>query len=101
MSLFGHLLEARELWAVLADLGLDFATFLDLRLAPDLDDRSLWNHCQEDGWVLFNENRNQDGPDSLQATLVASWQEGDLPILTIANKARLERDREYAGRGRD
>jgi hypothetical protein len=68
---FGYLrqrLQALDLWSVLAASNLSFATFAEIHLAADIDDRSLWNHCQRDGWVLFTENRNDDGPDSLHAT---------------------------------
>ncbi len=51
---------------------------------------------QAEGWVLFTENRNHDGPDALEATLLDSWHFGQLPVLTLANKARFESDRVYA-----
>ena len=91
-----HLLEALGLWIVLVELNLGLVTFRDLQLPLDLDDRRLWNRCQQDGWVLFTENRNNDGPDSLQATLTDSWQMGHLPVLTLSNKGKFERDRRYA-----
>jgi hypothetical protein len=91
-----HLLEALGLWTVLAELNLSLVTFADLQLPPDLDDRLLWNRCQKDGWVLFTENRNHDGPNSLQATLTDSWRNGRLPVLTLSNKSRFERARGYA-----
>lgn len=91
-----HLIEAAGLWAVLVELDLRLVTFADLQLPPDLDDRPLWNRCQQDGWVLFTENRNHDGPNSLHATLRDSWQDGHLPVLTLSNKRRFERDRAYA-----
>ncbi|HWG41803.1 MAG TPA: hypothetical protein VN688_03385 [Gemmataceae bacterium] len=91
-----HLLEALDLWTVLAELKLTLVTFPDLNLPRDLDDRSLWNRCQQDGWVLFTENRNHDGPDSLQATLMDSWQPGCLPVLTLSNKGKFEHSRSYA-----
>ncbi|HVU89425.1 MAG TPA: hypothetical protein VHD36_19005 [Pirellulales bacterium] len=47
-------------------------------------------------FVLLTENRNHEGPDSLQATLDDSWSEGRLPVLTLASKRRLERDHDYA-----
>jgi hypothetical protein len=93
-----HLLEALGLWTVLGELNLRLVTFRDLQLAPDLDDRSLWNRCQQDGWVLFTENRNHDAPDSLHATLTDSWQMGYLPVVTLSNKGRFEYDRAYAER---
>jgi hypothetical protein len=93
-----HLLEALDLWIILAESKLRLATFPDLGLSRHLDDRSLWNHCQQDGWVLFTENRNHDGPDSLQATLMDSWQPGHLPVLTLSNKGRFRHNRGYAER---
>jgi hypothetical protein len=93
-----HLLEALDLWAVLAELHLDFVTFPDLGLPRDLDDRSLWNRCQQDRWVLFTENRNHEDENSLQATLADSWQVGHLPVLTLANKGRFENSPGYAKR---
>ncbi len=91
-----QLLEALGLWVFLAELHVELATFADLHLPRDLDDRSLWNFCQQQGWVFFTENRNDDGPDSLHATLVDSWQPGHLPVLTLANKGRFHHGRDYA-----
>jgi hypothetical protein len=93
-----RLLEILDLWIVLSDLKLRIVTFRDLDLPRGLDDRSLWSRCQQDGWVLFTENRNNDGPDSLQATLAGSWQNGHLPVLTLSNKLKFEHSREYAER---
>ena len=93
-----QLIENLGLWPFLAELNLELATFLDLELPPGLDDRSLWNHCQQEGWILFTENRNHDGPDSLHATLMDSWHVGHLPVLTLANKGRFEHSREYGKR---
>ena len=67
VNIQGHLPYLRRLvqtldeWPLVAGFNLDFATFADLGLAPRLDDRSLWNYCQQHGWVLFTENRNDDG----------------------------------------
>ena len=46
--------------------------------------------------MLFTDNRNRDGPDSLGAVLADSWVEGRLPIVTLASKRKFERDRDYA-----
>lgn len=91
-----RLLESVGLWSVLAQVSLELATFAELGLPPNLDDRALWNFCQDQGWVLFTENRNHDGPDSLDATIADSWQDGQLPVVTLANKGHFERDRAYA-----
>jgi hypothetical protein len=91
-----QLLVNSDLWPVLAELGLRLVTFRDLGLPRNLTDRALWHTCQQDGWALFTENRNDDGPDSLHSTLTDSWQSGQVPVLTLANKARFENSPEYA-----
>ncbi len=93
-----RLIETLDLWSAIASFQLVLTTFSDLGLEHNLDDRSLWNRCQQDGWVLLTENRNHDGPDSLEATLTDSWRSGCLPVLTLANKRAFERSRVYADR---
>jgi len=91
-----QLLEILDFWSVLAALNLEISVFPELHLPPDLDDRSLWNHCQAAGWVLFTENRNHEDENSLGATLDDSWRQGCLPVLTLANKGRFENSAAYA-----
>ena len=98
LSYLRQLLETLELWPALAELQLDFVTFPDLQLPRNLDDRSLWNRCQQDGWVLFTENRKDEDENSLEATLADSWLMGCLPVLTLANKRRFEHSTIYAKR---
>jgi hypothetical protein len=93
-----NLLEGLQLWTVLEELELSLVTFPKLGLHRHLDDRSLWEFCQRERWVLFTENRNADDPNSLQATLNDSWQVGNLPVLTLSNKRRFENHRSYADR---
>lgn len=88
----------RGIWPLLIDLGVTFATLRDLQLPDSLDDRALWTFCQRHGWVLFTANRNDEGPNSLHATLEDSWTPGMLPILTLANKVTLELESVYAER---
>jgi hypothetical protein len=94
----GHLLEGLDLWGLLVELNLDFATFHDLGIPQGIDDRTLWTFCQQSGWVLLTDNRTRAGGDSLQQTLADSWRDGQLPVLTPSDKHRLERDPEYANR---
>ena len=91
-----RLIDTLGLGIVLTELNLRFAVFSDLELSLDLDDRTLWNRCQQHGWVLLTDNRNHDDLSSLEAVLADSWHAGKLPVLTISNKARFERDLDYA-----
>ena len=91
-----RLLVGLDLWLTLEEVGITFATFAELLIPPDVDDRTLWNRCQQFGWVLLTENRNRDSIDSLEATLADSWHLGHLPVLTLANRDEFVRRREYA-----
>jgi hypothetical protein len=93
-----HLLEAMDLSGVFEAIELRFVTFRDVGLDRRMDDRTLWSYCQQEQWVLFTEDRNDDGPDSLKRTLDDSWVEGHLPVLTLSNKGRFESNRTYADR---
>jgi hypothetical protein len=93
-----HLLEALRLWSLFAELNLEFATFPELNVPRGIDDRSLWNFCQDNGWVLFTADRKMVGADSLEATLRDSWQMGLLPVITLSNKGRFEKNCHYADR---
>jgi hypothetical protein len=93
-----HLLDALDLSAVLDGLNIEFATFPGLNVPRRMDDRTLWNFCQENGWVLFTADRRMVGTDSLEATLRDSWQMGLLPVITLSNRARFEKNGLYASR---
>jgi hypothetical protein len=86
-------LNATDLWQA---IGLPILTVPGLGYAADVRDRVIWNRCQSAGLVLFTENRNDDGPDSLERTLADSLTADSLPVLTLANKGRFEHDRRYA-----
>lgn len=81
---------------ILVEAKLSFATFSDLGIDDNALDRSIWNYCQAEGWVLLTDNRNHDGHNSLQATLDDSWSIGCFPIVTISDKDAFENNFEYA-----
>jgi hypothetical protein len=85
----------RELW-----LELDYAyeTFSTLGLAADASDAEIWRTCQQEQVVLITANRNQEGPDSLEATIRADNTAESLPVITLANPKRIMSDREYGRR---
>jgi hypothetical protein len=93
-----RLIKEIGLLDLLTDVDITFETFPDRGLDPHLKDRALWNYCQASGLVLFTDNRNHEDEDSLNATIQDSWQEGHLPVLTLANKGRFENSPSYARR---
>lgn len=103
-NLVGHfdyvirLLQKHGLVGIFQELALSFETIGALELPSDIDDRSLWSFCQREGWVMFTENRNADGIDSLQATLIDSWRPGHLPVVTLANKTEFQHSADYRER---
>jgi len=88
-------LERLDVKIVFDTIKLEYATFQQLGIDPGVDDRTLWHYCQDEGWILLTDNRNHDGTNSLQATLVDSWQAGHLPVVTIGSKDRFDRDWQY------
>jgi hypothetical protein len=91
-----RLMEERGLLEILTELGIALATFPDLSLDRNMNDRSLWNFCQEHRWMLLTDNRNREDENSLQTTIEDFWHEGHLPVLTLANKGRFENSAAYA-----
>jgi hypothetical protein len=67
-----------------------------LGLQPDASDRELWEVCQREHVVLLTANRNDEGPDSLAATIQQYNTPHSLPVFTFANDQRVLRDRPYA-----
>jgi hypothetical protein len=55
-----------ELWH---HLNLTTPTFAELGLHPRSPDTNVWLMCQAEQLVLITANRNDDGPDSLEATI--------------------------------
>jgi hypothetical protein len=93
-----RLMEGQGLLELLTEMGISLVTFPDLGLDRGTDDRALWHFCQENGWVLFTDNRNYEDENSLSATIQHSWQEGHLPVLTLANNGKFENSETYATR---
>lgn len=90
------ILERSDLWPILVELRIVFATFDDLAMPRDTNDRELWIRCQQQGWVLLTDNRNADHEDSLESALVELWRIGHLPVITIGSKDDFQRDAHYA-----
>ena len=83
----------RDVWEVLQ---LTLVSFADLGLQGDASDRAVWEACQRAHVILLTANRNDDGPDSLEATLRHQNTAASLPVFTFANDQRVLRDRVYA-----
>ena len=83
----------REFWEALA---LPMLTFADLSLPTSAPDAEIWQTCQDRELLLLTGNRNQDGPDSLEATIRARNTASSLPVLTIADPEAVRHSRTYA-----
>ena len=75
-----------EPWTVFWDhLHLQYCHFSDIGLAPDSLDSLVWKTCQNEELILLTDNRNEDTPDSLEATIRTLNSPVSLPVFTIAN----------------
>ena len=71
-------------------LGLfELITFVDAGLPYTSGDRAVWRFVQERGMLLLTSNRNMDGEDSLEQTIRDENQATSLPVVTIADVARI------------
>ena len=87
--------EWDEFWA---QLDITLHSFASAGLLPSTSDDELWQWCQDHDTFLLTVNRNDEGPNSLHATLVARASLRHLPVLTLANPDRVLSD---AGHARD
>src|SRR5690349_3725086 len=78
--------EWRDLWQA---LGLAVVTFESLGLARDAPDALVWDTCQANEVILVTGNRNDDGPESLEATIRVRNQDRSLPVFTLVHPDRV------------
>ncbi len=84
--------EWHEFWDYLDLTAESFAT---LGISTGISDRDLWHYCQAHELVLITTNRNDEGPESLEATIRNYNQSTNLPVITLADSEEVRRDREY------
>jgi hypothetical protein len=77
--------DRKDFWFHLA---LATPNFADIGLTDETPDRIVWEVCQRRELVLLTTNRNQHGPNSLEATIRACNTAESLPVLTIGNGDR-------------
>ncbi|MGE3538787.1 MAG: hypothetical protein AB7N91_15315 [Candidatus Tectimicrobiota bacterium] len=100
----GHFVVWLRLWtseawrAVWESLQLEVESFERLGISPDTSDHDLWQLCQQREIILLTANRNDEGPDSLEATMRALHVPSSVPILTSADPERVLASRDYAER---
>jgi hypothetical protein len=85
----------RELWEYLE---IRILTVRAVGLAPNDSDAAVWQLCQQQQMYLLTNNRNDDGPDSLAATIRARSRPASLPVFTFADADEILRDTAYAER---
>ena len=79
-------------------VSIRFATFAELDLPPDSDDRAVWRSAQENRMILLTANRSMKGKNSLEQVMRQESTSTSLPVVTIGNADRLLNDPEYRGR---
>jgi hypothetical protein len=88
--------QASLLWGTLAAgswlnlLPLRLATFADVGLPQDANDREVWQTAQSHGMLLLTLNRNMREADSLEQVIREENNPTSLPVVTIGSPARLD-----------
>ncbi len=81
---------------ILADANDEGHLALLLRLFQEGWRRDVWEACQREQVILLTANRNDDGAESLEATIQQHNTPASLPVFTLANDQHVLRDRLYA-----
>lgn len=79
------------------DLDCKIETFASMGLSENSPDSVVWETCQAHQVILVTGNRNNESPDSLEATILRLNQTGSLPVITISNPQEVVH-RSYAER---
>lgn len=82
-----------DLWR---ELECVLCTFEEFDLSMDATDATIWQVCQDHNILLLTGNRNAEGSASLEMTIRQRNTATCLPVLTLADPDRIQRDRQYA-----
>ena len=73
----------------LQDLPMRVVWLTDVGLPVNANDRQVWRFAQANGMFLLTGNRNNDGADSLQQTIVEENTPTSLPVINVGQPDRL------------
>ncbi len=75
---------------------MQLLVFEDIGLHHSTDDRTLWQLCQEQNYLLLTGNRTaSDGDKSLEYVIHDLVRPNSLPVITIGNLDRINADQTY------
>jgi len=89
-----RMFESDEFCVSAEALDVQFIEFEELRLPRDASDRQVWQASQEAGAIPITGNR-ASGDQSLENTIQEHGHTDSLPIVTLADRQRVIRDRSY------
>ena len=103
MNIEGHVARLvavmqSDYWRDVSDSGHSHPHFPRSRTSADDIDTHVWQVCQEKQLYLLTNNRNDDGPASLEATLRKFNSPSSLPIFTLSDSDRIYQSRDYTER---
>lgn len=78
------------------DLDVRLLTFPEVGLDATATDAEVWKCCQQQQLYLLTNNRNDDGEDSLTATLRSCNTPTSLPVFTFGDGERILKSKDYA-----
>lgn len=78
--------------------GIAHQEFRNIGLTDRSPDNAVWRKCRQEQLVLITANRNNDGPDSLEAATRSENTPDSLPVMTPADPDRIPNGGDYAER---
>jgi hypothetical protein len=85
----------KEIWL---DLQITDTSFENIGLPRTAPDAVVWQVYQDRQIMLVTGNRNDDGPDSLEATIQRRNQLDSLPVITLWRPRKILESKEYLHR---
>jgi hypothetical protein len=70
---------------------VEFKRLGDYGLPDNYPDQEIWRFAQQQGLLLFTNNRNSEDETSLQATMQRESTADSLPVVTVSDKDELTR----------
>lgn len=95
-GIFLHSSIQKDGWLELLDIPV--LTFADIGLAVETSDREVWRYVQKHQLLLLTANRNDKGEDSLAQTIREENTAISLPVLTVGDARRINKDAAYRKR---
>jgi hypothetical protein len=91
-------MQTREWRDLVTALDVTMRTFAEEGIDPASKDDVVWRYCQAQRHCFLTSNRNENSPDSLEATIRREGTPTSLPVFTLPVPDRVYRNPDFLER---